>query len=311
MCIAIAQPAGSRQLTTEEIRNGWSHNEDGGGYAFVRDGNITIRKSMELERFITMYLEDVAEYGDSSDFIIHMRLATHGKPNVGTTHPFKTTPTTAFAHNGIISALTPLTDDKHSDSMVLNEFILQGLPVDWMDRPAMVELVSEYIDGDKLVIISTGKHTDRTFYIINEQSGEWDNGLWFSNASCQRASRYIYQNDAYTAWWENSNVSMEEAYQARSYLTPRTEVQRLMEGDFILREELVEQAKVKNFCEDCFYTPCMCMQTCAGCYKLQDSCYCAGDFFSVEELVYWCKSGNETELTKDKTFGEFLETSPK
>src|SRR5258705_12523592 len=110
MCIIMAQRAGSPTLARSLLKTAWERNSDGGGYAFVRNGELIIRKPFfKMKHMLKKYAEDHAAYGKTSPFMVHMRIATHGSKNYMNTHPHLTGigGSAVLAHNGIINIAIP------------------------------------------------------------------------------------------------------------------------------------------------------------------------------------------------------------
>ena len=192
MCLLIAHERGS-QVKESELKNGYENNSDGAGYSFAINGQIQIRKYRHFKKFLKGYKRDIKAYGETSSFLVHFRIGTHGT-NKGTTnvHPFKVNSDLVFAHNGMISAVR--NDDKYSDPQVVNTDVLQLLPDNFLSNEAIQELIAEYIGSSKLAFLN--KDGDTT--IINEDLGHWDGGIWFSNKSYQDSyGKYNYSFGAY------------------------------------------------------------------------------------------------------------------
>ena len=115
MCVAIAQPAGSRTLTEDELLNGWIGNPDGGGFAFINEaGVIEDHHFMEFDEFALNYLAAHQTNGATSAFLVHMRIATTGSVCLRNTHPFKVCDDTFMIHNGMISGYKQNSKDRAS-----------------------------------------------------------------------------------------------------------------------------------------------------------------------------------------------------
>jgi hypothetical protein len=187
MCIAIYHNANC-VLSESEIRASWNNNPDGGGFSyFDQNGDIKIEKHMKLKQFMAAYYDAIDKHASRSPFSVHFRIATHGGVNIENCHPFMPNGGTSLIHNGIIPVLFN-DKDKRSDTRVFVEEYLPRLGTTWFDDEYLFDMVSEYIGGSKLVVLSNLGMRD--WYIINEHKGHWssDNNYWYSNSSYKSAS---------------------------------------------------------------------------------------------------------------------------
>ncbi len=225
MCIAIGQPADTKTLTIEALEEGWKTNPDGGGYAFINNQDkLVMVHSMDKDEFILRYLEDHAEYGTNSPFMLHMRIATHGGVNIQNCHPFKVDlqgdSQMAMMHNGIISKMEPyIKGTDLTDTQGLIENVLSSMSDEWLDNDILFEMIEEYIDWSKLVFLTNNPELSKELYILNEDMGVWKDDVWYSNYSCflYPRSKYNYKkkneqndyewvkDDATAFGWYNNN----------------------------------------------------------------------------------------------------------
>jgi hypothetical protein len=164
------------------LANGWANNSDGGGYAFIDHvNNIVVRKGlMSFDAWMDSYEDDWLKYGEQSPFILHFRIGTHGPNDAKNTHPHVVNKRLVVAHNGIIRGVTFKKKDARSDTRVFIDNTLRLLPKNWLDNPAIRELVADRIGkGNKLAFLSTTTH--ERVYILNEEQGVWGRGVWYSN----------------------------------------------------------------------------------------------------------------------------------
>ncbi len=209
MCVAMYCNVG-HVLSETQIRTSWSNNPDGAGFAYV-DSNGTPQtfRTMQLAEFLSAYRVATDRNASRSDFVVHFRLATHGKTNVDNVHPFHMDGQTLVAHNGILP--TPTLGDGRSDTATFVQDYLPKLGATWFDVPEMWELVSEYCVGSKLIILTTNPDAQRGAYIVNESDGHWsdDGGIWFSNSTyCDaRPAKGMRYTLPFDAWTETPTVS--------------------------------------------------------------------------------------------------------
>ena len=128
-----------QKVTEQEFRNSWIANNDGVGYAFVKNEQIQIKKFMKLNPFLNEIKRDVNQFGNVSPFLIHFRYTTNGLTNIDNCHPFKINDNSVFGHNGIITSVDD--DEIKSDTRMFNEQILKELPKNWMRNKSICKLV--------------------------------------------------------------------------------------------------------------------------------------------------------------------------
>ncbi len=306
MCVAILQVKGAVTLTTEQIKRGWHANPDGGGYAFIhpQTEKIVVRKSLSRLEFVKAYMADHERYGALSPFIVHLRFATHGDPHSNTTHPFSVDTSdgqTVFAHNGIVSPTLTATTATRSDTMVFRDFILNDLPDGWLDNLAIKDLVQEYIGWSRLVFLTTSKSAKHEWYIIGEDTGEWDEqGNWFSNTSCEPAktygkTTYGYGVDTFDTWvYDNEKEKYFKQSKKLATRTPwKTTAQSAVAAEARARNAGSEEDN--EFCNDCQAAPCTCAVICYVCDLYKAACDCP-DFVSIKEVVDMMTTGRYDEL---------------
>ena len=76
MCILMVQDK-KQKVTEQEFRNSWIANNDGVGYAFVKNEQIQIKKFMKLNPFLNEIKRDVNQFGNVSTFLIHFIYKTN------------------------------------------------------------------------------------------------------------------------------------------------------------------------------------------------------------------------------------------
>jgi glutamine amidotransferase len=196
MCLAIYKPA-NKKVPTEHLAEGFCNNSHGAGFSYLKDGAIVTKKGFfKYEDFQAAY---DAEVTDESPALIHFRLATHGKKNEFNCHPWSMLDGEySVIHNGIINITS--TDEK-SDTGHFVDLVMTPLVEKFgSHNDGLVKYLVEETIGSGNKIVSMSKTGD--VMIFNEDSGTWDDGIWYSNTGYQR-SRYCgfsrsYDNDA---WW--------------------------------------------------------------------------------------------------------------
>ncbi len=184
MCLLVMQEQNTN-IDQDTLKSAYDSNPDGVGYSYTNNNKITTKKFRRYNKFLNSYLKDIREYGSSSPFLLHFRLATHGL-NEGTynVHPFKVKKGMVFAHNGIINEVDY--DKKLSDTQVFNRDILKNLKKSFLSDAILLKLIAGFIGSSKLAFLNS----DGSFKIINEKLGTWEKGVWFSNKNHEKRSFY-------------------------------------------------------------------------------------------------------------------------
>ena len=180
MCLLILKPAGKRLPTPEEITRAWTRNKDGGGFSFrEKDGTLTLCKGIFCVE--SMILSMATHLSIETEAVIHLRYSTHKGDMVKNCHPHRIGDGAlgVCSHNGVI-------DIDHrkgeSDTRAYVRQIIEPLMRESGGKisKAMAKVIGRDIGaGNKLVITPT----EGASVIINEDSGTWQDGLWWSNGS--------------------------------------------------------------------------------------------------------------------------------
>lgn len=177
MCIAIYKPA-DKNLSKELLQQCWDSNSDGAGFMYNHNGKLKIKKGfMTFNKFYASF-----NNLQHKTTVLHFRIKTHGKANEENTHPFFIANTLGFVHNGIINKVDTSSNKDMSDTWHFNEQFLKGLyklHPEFIDNEAIQELIKEYVSYSKLIFMDNQDNV----WIMNEEKGEWDDGVWYSNTS--------------------------------------------------------------------------------------------------------------------------------
>jgi predicted glutamine amidotransferase len=189
MCIAILNIG--NKLTDKQLHNSWATNPHGAGLLFTDNKGIQIHKEMNnVKSFIKEYNKVYDTY--DSPIVLHFRIKTHGLTNIDNCHPFQVNNKLAFVHNGMMDNV-PYHKEK-SETRIFNETILQHLPDNFLNNPAIVDMIENYIGYSKLVFLNASKE----YQIINENLGNWETcGNWYSNDSHKCKVSYTKHNKPY------------------------------------------------------------------------------------------------------------------
>lgn len=210
MCIIVAKEIGVEMPSDEILERCFWSNPDGAGFMYADGKRVRIRKGfMEFDDFIDALHKEIDEPLNTA-VIMHFRIATHGKVQPATCHPFPITDKreelkkprcdTRFgvAHNGIISGRT--TSDDWSDTM---DFVASVMaPLAKMNPGFM-------FSDDALELL---KGACRSKLAIMDNSGEIalvgdfteDNGVKYSNTSYMKT---VSNYTSYKSLWSYDNYS--------------------------------------------------------------------------------------------------------
>jgi len=186
MCICVYAPAG-KKIPREYLENSWEVNSDGAGLMFVRDKKLYVYKELwDKEAFFEYYEHMYEVFGEASPFVLHFRIITHGKIDLLNCHPHKVNENLAFVHNGIISGVGATMNGEKSDSVLFGEKYLRGLPEGALDNESIRLLIADKCGSSKLVFLDNIGNV----YMINDNLGEWNEGIWYSNSSYKSSAPF-------------------------------------------------------------------------------------------------------------------------
>lgn len=166
---------------------GFASNSSGCGFICRKpDGSLEIFKKVVP---FTEFYERYKQIEEAHDVAVHFRAATHGPRNDENCHPWVMCDGKfAMIHNGVFHI--PLTNPRLSDTgnfcnLVLEPAILDG---SYKDTEKM-EKDSRWGWG---MVVLMGPDGETVIY--KEKSGDWDNGIWYSNG-CYKWGRMFKEGD--------------------------------------------------------------------------------------------------------------------
>lgn len=178
MCIIALKPAGAK-LSDETIRNMWDNNDDGAGIMYADRGKVRIVKGlMNLEDFKKAY----QRIGNHRKMVMHFRIKTHGAVSAELTHPFWIRKgSLAMVHNGIITLTSDMNIGNESDTSIYAKVLAHRYddPREALRSETELQRITSEIGWSKLVFLDGNNE----HIIVNEKSGDWVDGCWFSNSS--------------------------------------------------------------------------------------------------------------------------------
>lgn len=191
MCLAIVQPVGST-IPIPHLHQGWLHNPDGAGYAFVKDDEVVVKKGYsKLKEFLKDYTADVRD-NEGSAFLLHFRIRTMGDKSDENTHPF-IIPDGAMIHNGSLTGTGVKYNEGPSDTAAFASKFGAHLNYDFVYNKNK-ELGSAIGNYNKLAML----YKTNRYVIVNEEEGVWQDRVWYSNGSYVRyggSVDYPYMGD--------------------------------------------------------------------------------------------------------------------
>jgi len=254
MCLLTFIPEGTMP-DENALWHGAMLNDDGHGYAVVdlAGQRIVTGRGSDPSEMIAEFSIVRERYLDGPA-LFHSRFATDGLVNLLNTHPFPIggDPRTVLAHNGIMP-LRPGRDDPRSDTRLVAEQWIPKAYGSLRRRRARLAFEHWLTRNNKVVILTVdrryrahgpGDHSDNAF-ILNESSGMWDNGIWYSNAGY--------------APWVPSKPSMSGMVIMGAHREPGKE-------DFCWKCGLVVDFRVQDECPVC--------GVCFDCGETKDCCLC-------------------------------------
>ena len=194
--------------------------------SWVENGIVEIFKTMDFPTFLEKYFDIIDRLGNI-DMLIHFRITSRGATKEDMCHPFQVgDKNMAIIHNGTINNIKAAeTPNGTSDTYVLANDILANLPDGWETNAAIARLLEEFIGWSKVCTMipdPEGGPNDALVYILNENSGYWEGGIWYSNKSyisyTKPATKAVVPYDAsresyYKDWTKLDNKSAADDYQ--------------------------------------------------------------------------------------------------
>jgi glutamine amidotransferase len=168
---------------TDALLNGAEVNDDGHGFAIVTGDQILVRHGMAAEPMIEEF-DASRRAHPHGPALFHSRFSTHGNlRDLANCHPFPlgADPRTVLAHNGVLpKAVQPEKGDPRSDTRIAAETFLPAF------GPLRLRRTRRRVErwmtaANKIVILTVDRRFRDHAYILNEQEGIWDDGIWYSN----------------------------------------------------------------------------------------------------------------------------------
>jgi hypothetical protein len=184
MCLLTYLPAGTLP-DTDALANGAILNEDGHGFAIVagrRHDQLIVEHGLNAEALIDAFAAARARHPEGPA-LFHSRFSTHGTVTLDNCHPFPLggDQRTVLAHNGILPRVVqPARKDPRSDTRIAAEQFIPAFG-NLRTRRTRLALQRWMTKDNKMVILTIDRRFKQRSYLLNEQSGTWDGGIWYSN----------------------------------------------------------------------------------------------------------------------------------
>ncbi|GIL29112.1 class II glutamine amidotransferase [Actinocatenispora comari] len=188
MCLITFLPEGI-EPDAEALVAGADCNPDGHGYAIVDGDRLLVERGLDAHELVEGFLTARRAH-PAGAALFHSRLATHGVINTANCHPFRlgADRRTVMAHNGILPHdVRPKKGERRSDSRIAAERYLPRLGS--LQMLSVRHEIERWMGtGNKMVLLTADPAFDSTAYLLNEQSGFWVDGAWYSNLNFVDAS---------------------------------------------------------------------------------------------------------------------------
>lgn len=189
MCI-MAYISDGGVLRSDRANEMAMSNSDGFGYMRLRRGRVEIVKYVRTSLFAI----DICGV-----CCVHFRTASSSGINSSCCHPFYVHDDLAFMMNGNLfefqSFFNGQGDNGETDAQRFNNQVLKKLPVNFLRIPKIRYALESYLRKNftKVIFLDASGNID----IINEDLGEWTDGVWYSNKGVSHYTGYGYSGAYY------------------------------------------------------------------------------------------------------------------
>ena len=211
MCMLTYLPEGI-QPDPQALRHGAEYNRDGHGFAVVAGSRLIIRHGMNAEQMIDAFAKQRRKHA-GGPALFHSRFGTGGSLDSVNCHPFRIggDRRSVIAHNGVLPAsVQPGTGERRCDTRITADDLMRG---EDLGSPDYQSVLAHWMGPrNKFVILTVNPRYTQRSWIINEDSGLWHHGVWYSNHDFEgRYRRYLVGG-----WNTTSNGASEAEYAAAS-----------------------------------------------------------------------------------------------
>lgn len=238
-------------------------NPDGFGFAIHAGVAIIKDHDMNFDKLWLRWVDLRKTYRGPALF--HFRITTHGDTNLNNCHPFNVGDTnkSVLAHNGMLPLTIPVKESR-SDTKLFAEIVLPHIGgVKALDDKVFFQDVCKWAGSNKIVVLSVEENVDRDWYIINEDLGHWNDGVWWSNSSYKpmvyatsysgyspyTSNSYGYKpkpySNPYKSGWDDYDYQDELEVAQQNYLDDDDEFAWTMDDELdLIEDELYPNSKV-------------------------------------------------------------------
>lgn len=222
MCLIAYKNGKDAKFSEVQFRKMVNSNAHGLGIMFIENDRIQVHRTVgnEADKF-ALY----NKFKDLPYYAMHARWKTHGEINIENCHPYKVLsiddgdPVDMYMmHNGVISN-APDVDKKMSDTWNFVESIIKPIakvnPDLIWENEGIQTLIDDFIGrGSKLLFMRNDLAIEDSVLLFNEDAGNYFNGSWLSNASCniteyagyghnhhRHHSHRSWENEWTSPWW--------------------------------------------------------------------------------------------------------------
>lgn len=187
MCIIAIKEKGIEMPSEEILETMFRHNPDGAGFMYAKDGHVYIRKGFMTYRAFKRAIDKLGNIRNIP-LVMHFRIATSGRIDAGTCHPFpisnkrkalrKTDLITdiGVVHNGIIPITAPGNMSDTMQYIAGRLYYYQKLQQNFYVQNSYMERIEKEIQSKMVFLTSSGN-----IYKIGDFIT--DNGMIYSNTS--------------------------------------------------------------------------------------------------------------------------------
>lgn len=173
MCLIAYVPDG-KSMPEDHFRMAAAGNSDGIGVMSATDGVAKFVGRKATKRALR-YTRRLAARGVRH--AVHFRYATHGRVDRANCHPHKMPAGGWLMHNGVLTAYAAFATNERSDTAIFTETLTDVPETAGPQRSNYWQEVGRHIGAsNKLVVL----HKDGKFEIVNAASGDWIDGVWYS-----------------------------------------------------------------------------------------------------------------------------------
>lgn len=211
MCLIITRKYNG-QVDWQSADRSARHNPDGYGVGYAENGKAVMFRNLAWAPVRAKAKELEAR---NEQFVLHMRMATHGAVNLSNCHPLPLPEhNLVMAHNGIIWKLN--IPQGVSDSRVLADHLNDNFQKGFHVTEKGINTMTELCEGfpSKLSFIDGMGDV----FFINEDCGAWQDNVWYSVPSAiSTFNRKHFNPLAMTEERDTLSTDVESTYDAELF----------------------------------------------------------------------------------------------